>query len=275
MRLDVYLYKYGFSGSRQKSQDMISGGLIYVNDKQVFKNSYEIDTANDVVKIKSGITPYVSRGGLKLEAALKKFKIDVTDMIAADIGASTGGFTDCLLRNGIRKVYAVDCGRGQLHESLRANDKVICIENCNARYIDADIINESCDIAVMDLSFISQALVYPALINILKPEGVLISLIKPQFETKPENIGKNGIVKNTALHIEVINKIIINALKYDLFCRGIIKSPIKGGEGNTEYLALFIFRVKNPDTKPIDDIDYRRIKGIVYNDEEYIGNFQQ
>lgn len=239
MRIDVYIYTHGFAASRKRAQDLISNGNVYVNGVMINKNSYEIDN-NSTVEIKGETIPYVSRGGLKLQAAIDTFQIDVRGKIAIDIGASTGGFTDCLLQYGADKVYAVDCGINQLDSKLLNDSRVISIEKCNARSLDCHIIPELCDISVMDVSFISQTLIYPAVTKILKNNGILISLIKPQFEAGYGNIGKNGIIKDTIIHEKVINNVIMTANSYGLYYHSHITSPIKGGDGNTEFLALFV-----------------------------------
>ena len=241
MRLDVYLYKYNFTASRQKAQAIISGGGVYVNGLQISKVSYDVDADKDTVEIKGEIIPYVSRGGLKLQAALENFNIDVSGYTAVDIGASTGGFTDCLLKHGAVKVYAVDCGVNQLDASLINDVRVISVEKCNARFINRDVVPELCDIAVMDVSFISQTLIYPAVMNILKSGGYMITLIKPQFEAGYGNVGKHGIVKDKSIHEKVIANIIAAARNYDFQYHSCIESPIQGGDGNTEYLALFSY----------------------------------
>jgi 23S rRNA (cytidine1920-2'-O)/16S rRNA (cytidine1409-2'-O)-methyltransferase len=183
--------------------------------------------------------PYVGRGGLKLEAALDAFRIDVTELVAADIGASTGGFTDCLIKRGAKKVFAVDSGINQLHKSLISDNRVVSMEKMNARNLTAEVLGELCDIAVMDVSFISQALLYGSVKSILKENGIFISLIKPQFEAGRNNIGKNGIVRDISIHATLIKRLFDTAESYGLFCGGAIRSPIEGGDGNIEYLALF------------------------------------
>lgn len=242
MRLDVYLCTHKLTSSRQKAQNMIANGNVYVNNKQIIKSAYDVTIDKDAIEIKGEPMRYVSRGGLKLEAALDSFLIDVTGCTAIDIGASTGGFTDCLLQYGASKVYAVDCGVNQLDEKLLHDTRVISIEKCNARALNRDIIPELCDIAVIDVSFISQTLIYPSLINVLKDGGYLISLIKPQFEAGYGNIGKHGIVKDLTVHEKVINNIIAAAQTYELHYRTHIRSPIQGGDGNIEYLALFSYK---------------------------------
>jgi hemolysin TlyA family protein len=242
MRLDVYLCKYDYSASRQKAQRMISDGSVYVNGVQIMKPSYDVDGEKDIVEIKGEMMPYVSRGGLKLEAALDNFNIDVSGFTAVDIGASTGGFTDCLLKHGAIKVYAIDCGVNQLDKSLVNDSRVISIEKQNARYINREIVPELCDIVVMDVSFISQTLIYQSAVSVLKNGGYMITLIKPQFEAGIGNVGKHGIVKDKTIHEKIISNIIAEADKYNFHYHGHIESPIKGGDGNTEYPALFSYK---------------------------------
>ncbi|MGN1095322.1 MAG: TlyA family RNA methyltransferase, partial [Eubacteriales bacterium] len=198
------------------------------------------DTKNDDVKILSP-SKYVSRGGLKLEAAISAFGIDVSGMTALDIGASTGGFTDCLLQHGAEKVYAVDVGHGQLSPSLLCDGRIINLEGINARYMTPiDIGRSDFPLAVSDISFISQALIYDSVYSLLKDGGAFISLIKPQFECGRENLSSGGICKNKNIHIKVISELFEKAREKSLFPAGLDISPISGGDGNTEYLALFI-----------------------------------
>jgi 23S rRNA (cytidine1920-2'-O)/16S rRNA (cytidine1409-2'-O)-methyltransferase len=259
MRLDKYLFLKGLSDSRQKAQELISGGYVKKNGFIVTKTSTEV-TDLDTVEITGKPYPYVSRGGLKLEAAKKEFKIDFTDKIACDLGASTGGFTDVMLRSGIKKVFAVDCGHDQLHPSISANERVVNLEGTNVRDIDDNFLGVKCDIVVSDLSFISQTLIYSSVTKILSDGGLFISLIKPQFEAGKENIGKNGIVKDKKIHVNVIVNLLKEASKYNLFCDGLIKSPIKGGDGNIEYLAKLNF---NPESKTVYYIDKNYIQNVV------------
>ena len=240
MRIDLYLSQNGYADSRQKAKGLLEGGFVSLNGKPITKASTEV-SETDAVTVTGVALAYVGRGGLKLEGALRAFSFDPRDLVCADIGASTGGFTDCLLQNGAQKVYAVDSGSNQLHPKLRTNEKVICMENCNAKTLDSKIIPEPIDLAVMDLSFISQTLIYPALTRILHPGSVLISLIKPQFEAGRSNIGKNGIVKDKKVHCQVISSILESAASYNLFCSDVAISPITGGDGNIEYLAKFVF----------------------------------
>ena len=230
MRLDKYLQENKFAESRQKAVILIDSGGVYVNGKQVFKHSTEI--TDEIVEIKGETIPYVSRGGLKLEAALIAFNIDCTNLICVDIGASTGGFTDCLLQNGAQKVYAIDCGTNQLHEKLRNDPRVISIENFNARNLDKNTIGEKCDLLTIDVSFISQTLIIPNAVKILKNNRTFISLIKPQFEVR-----KDGDINN---HESAIKRVIDCAESNNLKYMGHIKSPI-----TEEYLGVFNFEKYN------------------------------
>ena len=238
MRADQYLYSYGYFESRQKAKNEILAGNVSADGKTVKKPSEEIRDGADIV-ISENTLAFVSRGGLKLEAALHEFSVNVKGMTAVDIGASTGGFTDCLLKHGAKKVYAVDCGTDQLHEKLRIDDRVVSIEKFNARQLAPETLGQWCDIAVMDVSFISQALLYPNAAAVLKPNGILISLIKPQFEVGKDNLSKHGIVKDSGAVEKCIKDLIIKAAEYSLVNEGLAVSPIRGGDGNTEYLACF------------------------------------
>lgn len=237
MRADVFLVERGIAASRQKAKVMIEEGIVYADGKQVIKPSAEL---NDVsIEIRGEIMPYVSRGGLKLKAALDGFGIDVAGMVCLDVGASTGGFTDCLLRHGAARVYAVDCGHDQLASSLCNDPRVISIEGCNARDISPCIINESIDVCVMDVSFISQTLIHPALVSVIKKGAVYLSLIKPQFEAGRSNIGKNGIVKSEKARNEAIQRVVASAEACGFTFIDKIISPITGGDGNIEYIGFF------------------------------------
>ncbi len=238
MRLDLYLTENDFFESRNKSADAIRKGIVFVDGKCAMKPSFDIEE-NCSVEIKGDYCAYVGRGGLKLEKALDEFKIDLKNKVCVDIGSSTGGFTDCLLQNGAEKVYAVDSGKDQLHKKLRTDSRVVCMESFNARYLtDADI-GEKCDVVTMDVSFISQTMLYEAVTNILKIGGYFISLIKPQFEVGKSYIGKNGIVKDEKVRKEICKKLCETSEVFGLKNIEIIDSPILGGDGNKEYLALF------------------------------------
>ena len=238
MRADIFLVKTGLCESRNKAKQCIDEGQLYVNGKNFKKASAEVND-EDTVEIRGENMPFVSRGGLKLLGAIKSFGLDFNGLTCVDIGASTGGFTDCLLQNGAKKIYAVDCGVGQLHQKLLNNEKVVSIEKFNARYLTYKTLGEICDAAVMDVSFISQTLLYSAVKNTVKNGGMLVSLIKPQFEAGKEAINRNGIVKDKKVHVGVIKKIIKAAEENGLVIIGLAVSPILGGNGNTEYLACF------------------------------------
>ena len=238
MRADVFLFEKGHAKSRSAAQALIKNGCVYVNGTKLTKPSEQIGCNSDI-EIKGDLPKYVSRGGYKLEAALDAFGINVTDFICADIGASTGGFTDCLLQRGAAKVYAIEGGRDQLDPSLRTDPRVISIEGLNARELRYEHINELCDIAVIDVSFISQTLIIPNIINILKKGGILVSLIKPQFEAGRAGIGKNGIAK-PEFHAASCDRVISFCESAGLKNKDLTVSPVKGGDGNTEFLAYFI-----------------------------------
>ncbi len=239
MRADVYLALYEHAESRQKAQVLIKNGWVSVDGVKLKKVSDEIDEliGHDIVI--ENKEKYVGRGGVKLEGALEEFCLDVHGLVCADIGASTGGFTDCLLQNGAAKVYAIDSGKGQLHSKLSADARVISIEGYNARNINKADVGEAVDMAVMDVSFISQTLIIPALADVIKDGGVLLSLIKPQFEAGRAAIGKNGIVKNKNDRYQAVVRVLDNAESAGFSCLGFLTSPIKGGDGNEEYLAYF------------------------------------
>lgn len=246
-RLDVALTERCLAESRTRAQELIKKALVTVNGKTVTKPSFAVEEKDTVLVSSSDrICPYVSRGGWKLEAALNAFLVDPIGQTCLDIGASTGGFTDCLLKRGASKVYAVDSGRDQLHPSLRDDRRVISLENRNARYLSREDVPEAVSLAVMDVSFISQTKLYPALITLMKPEARLISLIKPQFEVGPSAVGKGGIVRDEKKREMAVKTVCETAAYYGLVNEGIITSPILGGDGNTEYLALF--RLKGEST---------------------------
>ncbi len=235
MRLDQYLTKNALAPSRNRASELIEGGFITVNDKIIKKNSYEIKD-EDRVSVIGTDHDFVGRGGMKIEAALDNFGVVPSGLICVDIGASTGGFTDCLLMRGAKRVYAVDSGHGQLAEKLLVDERVVNLEGCNARYLDRTLIPEFCDLAVCDVSFISQTLIHASVKEILTESGVFLSLIKPQFECGREMLGKGGIVKDKKSHEYAIRRVVSSANEHGLSPIGIMKSPIKGGDGNTEFL---------------------------------------
>ena len=242
MRVDVYLNAAGYTPSRKKAQDLIDAGAVFIDGEAVKKSSANIDeTVEHDVKIEQ-VFKYVSRGGMKLEAALNAFSVNVNGKKAVDIGASTGGFTDCLLKRGVSSVVAIDAGYGQLHESLLSNPRVTNIEHFNARELTPATVEGLCDVATTDVSFISQTYIIPQISSVLAENGVFISLIKPQFEAGRQGIGKGGIVTSAAYRYLAVKRVINCAQENGFDCTGLIRSPIEGGDGNIEYLACFIKR---------------------------------
>ena len=239
MRLDLYLFQNAYAKSRQRAKCLIEDGNVTVDGTIITKPSYDIDDALEhSIKIENDC-PYVSRGGLKLEKILSVIGINVNDKVCLDIGASTGGFTHCLLLNGAKKVYAVDSGSDQLDPTLRENERVVSIENYNARNISSEIIDDEIDIITIDVSFISQNLILPNASKLLNENGIYLSLIKPQFEVGKSNVGKGGIVKDKKARLMAVNSVVECAKQHSLICNTFIKSPIQGGDGNIEYLACF------------------------------------
>ncbi len=239
MRLDIYLHKFENIKSRQKAKDLIESGNVKLDGKIIKKPSFDIDeNMQHNVEITPDC-PYVSRGGLKLESILIHSGISVDNKLCIDIGASSGGFTDCLLKHGARLVYAIDSGTNQLDATLKNDTRVISIENFNARQLDIEIIGQLVDIITIDVSFISQTLIMPNALQLLNENGFYISLIKPQFEAGRSHIGKGGIVKDKGARLLSVMRVIECAKNNSFNCNYLIESPIKGGDGNTEYLAVF------------------------------------
>ena len=235
-RLDVLIFRQGLSASREKASSQIMSGIVYVNGMKVDKPGTKIHL-DSKIEIRGDALHYVSRGGLKLEKALMEFGLTLQGKVAMDIGASTGGFTDCMLQNGAVKVYAIDVGYGQLAWSLRTDSRVVCMERTNIRYVTPEAIGEYADFASIDVSFISLTKVLPAVKLLLKEKGEIVCLIKPQFEAGREKVGKKGVVRDKNVHIEVIEKIIAFCRnEMELSILGLSYSPIKGPEGNIEYL---------------------------------------
>lgn len=237
MRIDRYLQENGYAPTRSRAKAMIEGGMVEVNGKIVDKPSLSVEGELDIRILDT--LRYVSRGGLKLEAALSAFSVSPKDRVVLDVGASSGGFTDCVLQGGASLVYAIDAGSGQLAASLRADPRVVCRERCNARYMTAADFPQSPTLCVMDVSFISQTLILPAIASILPDGGELISLIKPQFEAGRAAIGKGGIVREEKDRINAVNRVIECAEAMGMTHLHTILSPIRGGDGNVEYLAHF------------------------------------
>jgi 23S rRNA (cytidine1920-2'-O)/16S rRNA (cytidine1409-2'-O)-methyltransferase len=233
-RLDVFLHDKGYVGSREKARELILDNSVFVDDKLITKPSYMV---NDDVKIKITKDVYISRGYLKIEKAVHVFNINIENKTAVDIGASTGGFTDYLLKHGAKKVYAIDVGCGQLHDSLKNDIRVVNLENTNFRYIDTSIITDIIDIITVDVSFISLQHIIPKIVELSHNNTDIVALVKPQFEAGKINIGKKGIVKKREVHLEVLNNFNSYCKTNNLELINMDYSPIKGGAGNIEYLA--------------------------------------
>src|SRR4030067_48841 len=233
-RLDKYLFDTDFAENIESAKALIMSGRVLVNGQKIDKAGALIEADADVRIIGEDIK-YVSRGGIKLEKALLEFKTDVKDKIAIDIGASTGGFTDCLLQSGAKKVYAVDVGYGILAWKLRNDPRIVNIEKTNIRYLDKSFIKEKAEIITIDVSFISLTKVIPVVMDLLKPQGIIIALIKPQFELAKEEVGEGGIVRDEKKHEETIKKIKDFVISLGLEIKGVIESPILGQKGNREF----------------------------------------
>lgn len=250
-RLDVAVFEGGYAPSREKAKAIIMAGLVYVNNQKVDKAGFELKEG-DVLEVRGKTLKYVSRGGLKLEKAMECFPITLTDKICMDVGASTGGFTDCMLQNGAKKVYSIDVGYGQLAWKLRTDDRVVNLERTNFRYVDNTVVKDKIDFSSVDVSFISLSHILPVLSTLLSDTGEAVCLIKPQFEAGREKVGKKGVVRDLNVHLEVVKKVIGLALDNGFDVLGLEFSPIKGPEGNIEYL---IFLKKSNEPKISDDVD--------------------
>ena len=236
MRLDLALVERALAKSRTRSASLIRSGAVSLNGVVVTKPAAEV-SEGDRIEITGEDHPYVGRGGLKLEAALAEFRVDPAGLVCADIGASTGGFTDCLLKRGAARVYAVDAGHDQLDPVLREDPRVINREGVNARTLNQTVIPEPCALAVLDLSFVSQTLVLPALKNVLAPDADYIGLIKPQFECGREALGKGGVIRDRRQHAAAIRKVLRSLEECGFGARSLMRSPVRGGDGNTEFLV--------------------------------------
>jgi len=236
-RLDQLVFDRGLTESRERARTSVMSGLVFVNGQRADKPGTPVDE-NARIELRGEAIPYVSRGGLKLEKALKIFSLDPAGLTCLDCGASTGGFTDVLLQNGAKKVFAVDVGYGQLAWSLRCDPRVVSMERTNIRYVTPGMIGEELDLAVMDLSFISIRLVLPVVRELIKDGAYVICLIKPQFEAGKEKVGKKGVVREKETHIEVVRDFLAFAPEAGFTPLGLGFSPIRGPEGNIEYLAL-------------------------------------
>ncbi|GAB6170316.1 TlyA family rRNA (cytidine-2'-O)-methyltransferase [Clostridium carnis] len=253
-RLDILLVDKGIFTSRERAKTNIMAGKIFVDGQRVDKAGEKVNVDADIL-FKGEEIPYVSRGGLKLEKAIKEFDINLKEKVCMDIGASTGGFTDCMLQNHARKVFSVDVGYGQFAWKLRTDERVVCMERTNIRYVTPEDIGEKLDFASIDVSFISLKKIMPATINLLNETGEVVALIKPQFEAGREKVGKKGVVRDINVHKEVVTSIINFLIEQNLNIIGVSYSPIKGPEGNIEYLVYFT-KDKNRETSfSLEDID--------------------
>ncbi|MCI1943757.1 TlyA family RNA methyltransferase [Clostridium luticellarii] len=237
-RLDVLLVDKGIFPSRERARASIMAGEIFVDGKMVDKCGQKVKKISNI-EFKGEKLPFVSRGGLKLQKAIEKFHINLKDKVCMDIGASTGGFTDCMLQSGAKKVFSIDVGYGQFAWKLRIDKRVVCMERTNIRYVTSDDIGEHADFASIDVSFISLKKVIPTVVNLLKDNGSIVALIKPQFEAGREKVGKKGVVREESTHIEVIEDIVAFLKENDMRINSLDYSPIKGPQGNIEYLIYF------------------------------------
>lgn len=257
IRLDSFLVDKGLVQSRERAKALIMAGQVYIENQKCDKAGLMVDSENTQVEFRGEQLKYVSRGGLKLEKAMNEFPISLEEKVAMDIGASTGGFTDCMLMNGAKKVFAVDVGYGQFAWKLRQDKRVVNMERTNIRYVTSEQIGEKLDFASIDVSFISLKLVLPVAFSLLSDSGEVVALIKPQFEAGREQVGKKGVVKDINVHLEVVNKVLDFAKETGFYVAGLSFSPIKGPEGNIEYLAYL------KKEKCDDVIDEQKIKEVV------------
>ena len=235
IRLDIALTQKGLAESREKAKALIMAGQVYLNGQKELKAGASVKP-DDEIEVRGSRNPFVSRGGLKLQKAAEKFDIDLSGCVCMDIGASTGGFTDCMLTHGAKKVYSIDVGYGQLAWKLRTDERVVNMERTNFRYVTHEQIPEDIDFASVDVSFISLKIILPVLRELLKADGQAVCLIKPQFEAGREKIGKKGVVRDPQVHIEVVENTVAFALENGFDVKNLDFSPIKGPEGNIEYL---------------------------------------
>ena len=239
-RLDIKLVECGIVQSRERAKSLIMAGKITVND--IIKDKPGIPVSeDDVIALKGKDIPFVSRGGIKLESALTSFNIDINGSVCLDVGASTGGFTDCLLKHGAKQVFAVDVGYGQMAWNLRKDPRVVTIERTNIRYLPYEAVSSSIDLVTIDVSFISLKIVVPAVLKFMKANGSIIALIKPQFEVGKGKVGKGGVIRDAAMHDEVIKNLSAFFIETGLKIEGVISSPVTGPKGNREFLIYMIF----------------------------------
>lgn len=265
-RLDQAVFGRGLAESREKAKAFIMAGVVYVNNQKADKPGMNVKP-DDNIEVRANPLKYVSRGGLKLEKAMEVWGLTLEKMICADIGASTGGFTDCMLQNGAEKVYAVDVGYGQLAWKLRTDERVVNLERTNFRYVTEKEIPDLLDFASVDVSFISLSIIIPALVPLLKQGGRAVCLIKPQFEAGKDKVGKKGVVRDPAVHKEVIEKIVSVMLSNGLSVLGLDFSPVKGPEGNIEYL---IYVQKQESSVVADGIDVTAVTNASHAELDHL-----
>lgn len=254
-RLDVLLVKRNLASSREKAKAIIMSGNVFVDGQREDKAGTAFPEEVSI-EVKGHTLPYVSRGGLKLEKAIRNFDVSIKGKVCTDVGSSTGGFTDCMLQNGAVKVFAIDVGRGQLDWKLRQDNRVVCMEKTNIRYVTPEDLGESIDFSSIDVSFISLTKVLQPVSNYLTANGQIVALIKPQFEAGREKVGKKGVVRDASTHVEVIQKVIDYALSIGLRVCNLEFSPIRGPEGNIEYL-IHLEKTQKPEIK--EDIEIERV----------------
>lgn len=260
-RLDVALVERGLIASREKAKVVIMEGLVYVNGQKSDKAGAQVKD-DDKIEVRGETLRYVSRGGKKLEKAMQVFPIALNDCICIDIGASTGGFTDCMLQNGAKKVYSVDVGYGQLAWSLRTDERVVNLERTNIRYVTEEQIPDPIDFISVDVSFISLTLVLPVAYRLLRPGAQMVCLVKPQFEAGKDKVGKKGVVREPQIHKEVIQKVVACAKELGFLRMGLDFSPIKGPEGNIEYL-LFLKKPENETQESEENLAEEKLPEII------------
>ena len=262
-RLDVLLTERGFCDSRSKAQAVIMAGQVYVDGQKADKPGISYEETVDI-EVRGESCPYVSRGGLKLEKALRDFGVDPTGFVCSDSGASTGGFTDCLLQQGASKVFAIDVGYGQLDWKIRSDTRVVVMERTNIRYVTPEDLGEALDLSVIDVSFISLKIVLPAIKALLKPSGQVLCLIKPQFEAGREKVGKKGVIREPETHKQVLDDFVELANNLDFTILGLTFSPVKGPEGNIEFLGHLTLENREgimPDTAKVVADAHTALKG--------------
>lgn len=264
IRLDQYVFEQGYAPSKSRAQALIMSGIVFVNNQKADKAGTMIKET-DIVEVRGKDLKYVSRGGLKLEKAINEYGLDLTDKICMDIGASTGGFTDCMLQNGAQKVYAVDVGYGQLAWKLRSDERVKNMEKTNIRNVTVDMLDEKINFFSVDVSFISLKHIFPVAFAISTDDVMGACLVKPQFEAGREKVGKKGVVRDSEVHKEVIENVIAYANEFGFYVHNLTFSPIKGPEGNIEFLIL----ISKDGEKPT--VSQQEIDDIVLRAKQHLG----